>query len=93
MSTLGELFANQFMEEPPKDAVDKGILQKMAESMGADSLMYLPLSKIPPCIGVPAQELCMACVNGDYPTPGGQKLLDLAKEHQKNGIAGRTTGA
>lgn len=93
MSTIGELFATQFMDEPPEDEVDLGLLDTMASSMGADSLRYLPISQIPDCIGFPESELCMACVSGKYPTPGGEKMVEVAKENLLKGITGRTTGA
>jgi amidophosphoribosyltransferase len=92
MSTLHELFASHFIEEPPKDVVRPDLLDDMAATMGADSLIYIPISKIPECIGFPESELCMACITGDYPTPGGKQMLDLAKENKAKGITSRTTG-
>ncbi|MBU0755779.1 MAG: amidophosphoribosyltransferase [Planctomycetes bacterium] len=91
MSTLKELFATSFLNEPPEDAVPDSMLKEMAEDLGADSLLYLPLSKIPECVGFPRDELCMACVDGVYPTPAGLKMCQLAEENLKNGITARTT--
>ncbi len=46
--------------------------------IGADSLTYLTQENLRKAIGLP--ELCMACVNGDYPTPFGQHLKRLLDE-------------
>lgn len=91
MSTLSELFATRFLDKPPADAVDEKQLAVMAGEMGADSLRYLPLSKIPECIGFPGEELCMACVSGEYPSPAGTMMCQRAEENLKNGVMGRTT--
>ena len=39
---------------------------ELAELMGADSLGYLPVEKLPELIG--SEELCRACFTGEYPT-------------------------
>jgi amidophosphoribosyltransferase len=92
MSTMSELFAPHFMDAPPTDVANPELLDNMAATMGADSLLYAPISKIPECIGFPEEELCMACVTGDYPTPGGKQMFDLAMENKAKGITGRTSG-
>jgi amidophosphoribosyltransferase len=91
MSTMGELFATQFIDEPPKDRVDDALLDKMAADMGAESLRYLPITRIPECIDFPREELCMACVDGNYPTPAGMAMYERAEENRKRGITCRTT--
>ncbi len=87
MSTVGELFAPRYMDRPEltRDAEDR-----MARDLGADSLRYLPLDSVPRCIGKPREALCLACLNGEYPTPGGQKLYELAL---KAGDRTRSDGA
>ena len=52
----------------------------MAAQLGADSLRYLPVASIARAIGFHADELCRACITGDYPTPAGQKLALVALE-------------
>jgi amidophosphoribosyltransferase len=43
------------------------------------------------CIDLPADRLCRACVTGDYPTPTGEKLYQLAlRNHATGADAGRT---
>ena len=63
----------------------------MAEELGADSLFYLPLEAVARCIGLPAERLCRACLTGEYPTPTGEKLYQLAlRNHATGGGDGRT---
>ncbi len=74
MSSVQELFAPRFHSlsrsiEPPEDALDK-----MAKALGADSLVYQTIPGLIKAIGLPKEELCMACLNGKYPTPWGCKL-------------------
>lgn len=75
MSTTAELFAPKFMAGPQPTLAEQ---QKMADELGADSLLYLPLDSVARCIGLPARELCQACLDGAYPTPKGQQLHQLA---------------
>jgi len=87
MSTVKELFAPRFM---------KGVIPTteeqyaMAAELGADSLFYLPLEAVARCIGLPQEKLCRACLTGDYPTPTGEKLYQLAMSNNCNGCTTRT---
>jgi amidophosphoribosyltransferase len=58
----------------------------MAAELGCDSLRYLPVEAVARAIGRPAEVLCQACITGDYPTPCGQQLyqvaLEKARKHQ-----------
>ena len=92
MSTLDELFASTFLKEPPEDAAPPEVLKNMAESIGAESLRYMPISKLPECIGFPESQLCLACVNGEYPTAGGAEMFRLAEEQRGTGNTDRPTG-
>jgi amidophosphoribosyltransferase len=75
MSTVKELFAPKFMKGTrPTDEEQ----QRMAKELSADSLMYLPLEALGRCIGIPEERLCRACVTGNYPTPTGEQLYQLA---------------
>ncbi len=62
----------------------------MAAQLGADSLRYLPVAAIARAIGLPAEDLCRACITGTYPTSCGQRLARLAHENHENNVAGRT---
>jgi amidophosphoribosyltransferase len=87
MSTIEELFAPQFLNG---GMINEQIEAKMAAQLGADSLRYLPVSAISRAIGFHSDELCRACITGDYPTPGGAKLYQLALENYRNSRPGRT---
>jgi amidophosphoribosyltransferase len=86
MSRIRELFAPPFMEKrlPPAE-----MFAEMAAELGADSLRYLPVEAIARAIGRPAETLCRACITGDYPTPWGQKLYQVAlAKYQSKSDAG-----
>ncbi len=86
MSTVRELFAPRFMSgSRPTDEEQ----ELMARELGADSLVYLPLEAVARSIGVETGRLCRACLTGQYPTPAGERLYQLALESRDNG-RGRT---
>ncbi len=87
MSTVRELFAPRYM----KGAVPtQAELDKMAADLGADSLNYLPLESVANCIGLDESHLCRACLTGDYPTPTGEKLYQIALRNTQSPPNGRT---
>ena len=75
MSTVKELFAPKFMAGKVPTVAEQ---DAMAKALGADSLFYLPVDAVARCIDLPAEQLCRACVTGDYPTPAGEQLYQLA---------------
>jgi amidophosphoribosyltransferase len=75
MSTVKELFAPRFLKgERPMPDEQKA----MARELGADSLFYLPLEAVARCINLDPARLCRACITGQYPTPVGEHLYQLA---------------
>ncbi len=87
MSTVSELFAPRFMSGPRVTMEEQ---RAMAADLGADSLFYLPLEAVARCIGLDTGKLCRACITGQYPTPTGERLYQLAlKSHSPSGN-GRT---
>ena len=84
MSTLGELFAPPFLDGGPLTAEAQA---EMARELGADSLRYLPVASVARAIGLPAEELCQACITGRYPTRCGQQLFQLALREAGRGDA------
>lgn len=56
--------------------------EAIEEMIGADRVIYNDPEDLQAAIG--ANDLCMACVNGQYPTPmkGVEELQRLRKEHQ-----------
>jgi len=79
MSTVQELFAPRFMAG---DRITVEEQEAMARELGAESLFYLPLEAVARCIGLPEERLCRACLTGQYPTPTGERLYQLAMIHR-----------
>lgn len=91
MSTVRELFAPKFMAGPVPTLAEQ---DAMARELGADSLFYLPVEALARCIDLPEDRLCRACVTGHYPTPGGERLYQLAlRNHAAGAEQGRTYDA
>jgi amidophosphoribosyltransferase len=87
MSTVSELFAPKFLRGGP---LTEEIEAQMAGHLRADSLRYLPVESVARAVGLDADQLCRACITGEYPTPCGQKLANVAIDNARNGVAGRT---
>ncbi len=79
MSTISELSAPRFCDSTPP-FITKDTYSKLAKEINADSVLYLPIHLLVESIGKPSSELCLACLNGDYPTEGGKKLFQVAKK-------------
>jgi amidophosphoribosyltransferase len=90
MSTLGELFAPHFVPEDYDGTPSDECLKVMAKELGLDSLRYLRVSDLAPCIGVEEGTLCLGCVLGTYPTACGNELMAQARQNLAGGRAGRT---
>ncbi len=75
MSTIGELFAPHFQKEGQSE---QQMFAAMAAELGADTLRYLPVDSIARAVEKPSEMLCQACITGEYPTPCGQRLYDVA---------------
>jgi amidophosphoribosyltransferase len=77
MPTVKELFAPPFLGGSPVNRVPAGVLQRMARELGADSLAYLTMDGLLNALELPKQDLCMACINSEYPTAmGHERYLD-----------------
>jgi amidophosphoribosyltransferase len=90
MSTIGELFAPNFLNNGP---LTPEVEARMAAQLGADSLRYLRVESVARAIGLDADQLCQACITGSYPTPCGKALAKEATENHRKGISGRTYDA
>jgi len=90
MSTVSELFAPRFLHG---GELTPEVEDQMARALGADSLRYLSLSAIARSVGKPPELLCQACLNGEYPTPAGKRLYQIALKDalQPAAITGRRT--
>ncbi|VVB65963.1 Glutamine--fructose-6-phosphate aminotransferase [isomerizing] [Candidatus Gugararchaeum adminiculabundum] len=52
-------------------------IEAISKELGVDSLTYMDIEGLVEAIGIPKNELCMACLNGDYPvriSPGTKEL-------------------
>ena len=87
MSTIDELFAPAFL---PDGRLTAEAQAAMAAKLGADSLRYLPIEAVARSIGFDAAELCQACITGEYPTPAGERLYQVALTQTSIGQPGRT---
>ncbi|HZZ82055.1 MAG TPA: amidophosphoribosyltransferase [Gemmataceae bacterium] len=88
MSTVSELYAPKFMKDK-LITIDEQ--RAMARALEADSLFYLPLDAIARCIRLPTDRLCRACITGEYPTPAGERMYQLAlRQHEEGDGNGRT---
>ena len=87
MSTVGELFAPRFQSGPRPTPAEQ---DRMAAELGAESLMYLPLEAVGRSIGLGEDRLCRACLTGEYPTPAGERLYQIALKQaaDKKGSSG-----
>ena len=98
MSTRGELFAPPYVGPRYKGRLSEAAAARMAKRLGVDSLRYLDVQDLGPCIQVPqdgipnrpygrlgAPDLCLGCVLGRYPTPSGRKLLARARRAKGGG--------
>ena len=92
MSTLGELFAPRHTPRNYSGAPSDAMLAKMAKALGLDSLRYLSVADLGPCLGIDGRSLCTGCVTGKHPTEWGDKLMRRARRRLRQGRTGRTYG-
>jgi len=87
MPDVEDLFAPHYLKigqpiTPDQEAV-------MAKVFRADSLRYLPVESVAKALNKGRGELCQACLNGEYPTPAGQRLYQLSLEQVGHKQAGK----
>jgi len=89
MSTVGELFAPQFLDGQPLTVETEA---RMARALGADSLRYLAQEAIARSLELSPDVLCQACLDGKYPTAAGERLYQLAvaNKDQRRAVPLRT---
>ena len=88
MSTIGQLFAPRFMGEGP---LTEEVQARMAAALGADSLRYLPVESIARAINLDSDQLCQACITGEYPTACGQELYQVALGNARRNVQSQRT--
>jgi len=87
MSTISELFAPKFLRG---GELTLEVQNEMAEALGADSLRYLPVESIARAVGFDSDQLCQACITGEYPTACGQELYQVALGNARRDMQHRT---
>lgn len=90
MSTVKELFVPRFFNEEIQGDLSEEMLERLAADLGATTLRYLRVEKLPACIGYPEKDLCLACLTGKYPTPWGERLYKIALKERHSESRGRT---
>ncbi|MEZ5945102.1 MAG: amidophosphoribosyltransferase [Planctomycetaceae bacterium] len=90
MSTMDELFAPEHLAVGSEMTPE--IEEVMANALGADSLRYLPRPSIANSVKRPAEDLCQACLTGQYPTPAGQQFYGACLEDFVSGVNKGCTG-
>lgn len=91
MSTIGELFACRHINRKYNGTLDKSTLAKMTKALGIDSLRYLSVDDLGPCLLTDGESLCTGCVSGRYPTAKGNELCACARRNLKRGDCGGRT--
>ena len=75
MSSRKELIAAQCENNACEgSSLEEKMVSCIAKEIGADSLIYQTMPGLIKAIGLNENDLCLACLNGNYPTPTGEKL-------------------
>jgi amidophosphoribosyltransferase len=77
--TKGELIAGKEQLRDPEGYVDR-----ICQIIGADSLGYQTLDGLVKSIGLGKDQICMACLNGDYPVKSDLNKLALDTTFNKS---------
>ena len=85
MSTVSELMVPHYEKKPAHGEISPKIVDKIAKDVGADSLKYQTIEGLVKSVGLPKKKLCMACMDGDYPTECGKKLYKKAWRNFRSG--------
>ncbi len=72
--TKAELIAGRFHE-----LYDENYIEEIRKKIGADTLLYQTLDDLTQAIGMRKDQLCLACLTGEYPLKSVQKLAELEK--------------
>ena len=89
MSTVSELLVPQYEEDIDPEKISDELCKKIADDMGADSLIYQTIPGLIKSIGLPKEDLCLGCLTGQYPTQCGKAMYLKSLKDFK---AGRKTG-
>ena len=90
MSTISELLVPKYEKKPVSGNISKEVCAKIAKDVGAESLIYQSINGLIKSIDLPKNNLCTACITGEYPTLWGKKLFKKAWKNHRKGVKGRT---
>jgi amidophosphoribosyltransferase len=68
MATYGQLIGSQHTPE------------EIAKIIGASAVCYQSIEGLVKATGFTRNQLCTACITGEYPTPQAQKIADKMKK-------------
>jgi amidophosphoribosyltransferase len=89
MSTINELIAARHVKDI-KSGITEKETEALAREIGADSVIYQTTPNLVKSIGLPKGDLCMACLNGEYPTMCGEVMCRKAIENSCKKVKKRT---
>ncbi|WP_437201743.1 amidophosphoribosyltransferase [Planctomicrobium sp. SH664] len=87
MPDVSDLFAPRFINAG--GVIDQDAERRMAAHFNADSLRYLPVNSVAKALNKDPDQLCRACLTGDYPTEAGQRLYQLSLKNVGTANEGR----
>ncbi len=59
-------------------------IEKIRKEIGADSLAYQTIDQLIKSINLPKSDLCLACLNNEYPTKEAQRIANEMKKVNNN---------
>ncbi len=83
MTTVSELIAPRHHSGVAENELPEETRDKIAKDIEADSIIYQTQKGLVKSIGLPEENLCMACLNAEYPTECGKKLYCEALKNAK----------
>ncbi len=90
MSTISELLVPQYETKGNSGDITKETCERIAKDLGGESLIFQTIEGLVRAIGMPKENMCLACIDGNYPTLWGKKLIKKAWENHDKGIKDRT---
>jgi amidophosphoribosyltransferase len=94
MTTFEEFIASKHIEEWNDDGIQQEFseqkIDKIGEELGLDSLKYQTREGLLQALKIPQEKLCMACLDGKYPTSCGKEMVKKAQEQYQKQQFGRS---
>jgi len=80
MRSFEELIASGYQEMIKDGKMSDEAQAEIAQQINADSLIYMTHEGLINALGLTKDEICMACLDRDYPTPTGKQLDEMNYE-------------